>query len=316
MVLITGLLLTGCEGLLTGEDGTGELALFIADAPGDVSEVNVTLEEVRAIREDEGETTITDFDGETKEVDLLELQFAEELLGEQVLPAGDYKQIRLIVAADEEGQQTERGQSYVVYEDEEGNTTEENIFIPSGMQTGLKINYDFTIEEGIIKQLLLDIDVDKMLHEAGESGKIILAPTAIRVIDLVSTGSIEGRVVVGEDEEDDYQSIDNENYEILVELWEGTREDEEDPITSTTAILEEDEITEKAPGSYLLRGLDPGQYTVGTRVVEYDEEGNISTVDEYTTDQIEEEVEVTEGEITVAEDLELIKDSDEENNDD
>ncbi|MGM0411518.1 MAG: DUF4382 domain-containing protein, partial [Bacillota bacterium] len=144
--------LAGCESLPGNfsSDGSGELRMSIADKPvNDVKEVNVVLEKVEVHNEEEGWITLNEFDVENGEgkFDLLKLRFDEELLGQEEMPAGKYDQIRLIVAADEEdkgknGSNNYSGQSHVVYEEDD---SKEGIFIPSGTQTGLKINHEFII---------------------------------------------------------------------------------------------------------------------------------------------------------------------------
>ena len=304
MVLITGLLLTGCEGLLTGEDGTGELALFIADAPvNEIDEVNVTLDSVEVNREGESWKTIQDFSDEDngrKTFNLLDLRFDEELLGQEMLPTGNYTQIRLIVVAneDKENSSAEIGESYVSFKDDEKDDI--NLFIPSGEQTGLKIHHDFLIEEDIITRLLLDNDVREILNTKPENADrgYILRPTAIEVIDKNVSGEIEGQVV-------DQNEEAITDYDVVVEAL-----DENDELVTDT-VASTDEENDKPAGSFRLRGLDEeGTYSVDA-YIEDDEGDIIFEAEERITD-----IEVEAGEVTELEDKLIIDLSDEENNDD
>jgi len=238
-------------------DGYGELVLNIADKPlNNVEQVLVTIDEVRVNRDDEWET-INNFsdDGGEKEFDLMTLRFKEALLGQERLPAGEYNQIRLVVAADENtGDPKEAGKSKVVYND----GSEDNIFIPSGQQSGLKINHDFIVQEGAITELLIDVNVANLLNEAGNSGNIILGPTSIKIFDEVLMGSIQGVVLDGT--QDPETAVTNQD--VVVEAYLQEEAINEDNIVySTTASIKEDENGEKA-GSFLLRGLIEGNYKI------------------------------------------------------
>ena len=81
-ILTLVLVVTGCSS--TSDDdlttsGDDNFMLSLADAPvNNIKEVNVTLKEVKVIREKNGEEikeTITDFNGGEKTFDLLNLRF-------------------------------------------------------------------------------------------------------------------------------------------------------------------------------------------------------------------------------------------------
>ncbi len=284
--------LAGCDSIGLNS-GTGELVMYLADAPvNDVREVNVTLKEVQVCREVDGEEfweTINDFADQGGEAtfDLLTLRFDEVLLGQATLPAGIYNQIRLIVAADEEDSNpTTSGKSYIVYEDDEKT---DDIFIPSGQQSGLKITGEFTIEEGSITRLLLDVDVREFLHAAGNSSKIILHPTAIKVINKVVSGNIEGMVFVDMDwdgtVDTDGDGLSDEvmtlnDYDVVIEAYDNT-----DTLVGST-IATNELVDGREIGSYLIRGLIEGEYTIRAKVMGENDDGNL---EEVTTYQLQEE---------------------------
>jgi hypothetical protein len=111
--------------------------------------------------------------------DLLLLQNgASAVLGDTSLPAGKYTQIRLIV----------EDSNYVI-----DNGIKHHLTIPSGNQTGIKLNHSFEIESGKLYQLYLDFNVDKSINITG-NGQYKLKPT-IRVIPVVISGSISGQVL-------------------------------------------------------------------------------------------------------------------------
>ena len=93
---------------------------------------------------------------------------ANAVLGDTSLSAGKYTQILLIV---EDG-------SYVV-----DGGVKNNLIIPSGSQSGIKLNHSFDIEGGNLYEFYLDFNVDKSIIITG-NGQYKLKPV-IRVIPLL-----------------------------------------------------------------------------------------------------------------------------------
>ena len=91
--------------------------------------------------------------------DLLELQGGvTAALGDAEIPAGTYSQLRLVLS----------DASVVV----DGETFE--LTVPSGEQSGLKLNFDFVVESGKTYQMLLDFDAQSSIKKAGP--KYLLTP--------------------------------------------------------------------------------------------------------------------------------------------
>ena len=294
-ILTLVLVVAGCsttsDDNLTSND-EGQLALSVADAPvNDVESVYVTFKAVEVHNAEEDEwKVVNDFadEGGEKEFDLLELRFDDALLGQKQLPTGTYDQIRLIVAASENGNKgngPDGGQSYVEFKD--GSTT--NLFIPSGTQTGLKIPHEFTIEEGVITRLVADISVKEIMHSAGQSGKIILNPTqAIDIIPTVISGNVSGRVfadVDGDgtfDEEEDGnldEVLTTADYDVTVEAYQGGELVKSTVATSENLDTNDDGTIDKQAGSYLLRGLEQGDYTIKAKVMKENTDGDMVEVE-------------------------------------
>lgn len=182
------LVAAGCNfqggGNIAGSGGSGKASLFLTDAASnDLKEVNVTITEVQANRDGAWETLNTFPDGYP--VNLLDLRFDEALLGTASLPAGAYTQLRLIVDDGAVAKSNVVDQTDTVWP----------LKVPSGAQTGLKINHDFTVPAGGTVALVLDVNVLDFVHKAGNSGKYIINPTAVRVVDKVVTGALAGRVL-------------------------------------------------------------------------------------------------------------------------
>ena len=176
-----------------GDGGTGTLGIGLTDNPGDYDHVFVTIKEVQVKQglNDEESGWLPAF-SVNQTFDLLELQngvIAD--LGLTELEAGEYNQIRLIL--DSEPISPHHFANYVVIQgaeeeeyiigQEEGNfyTTQE-LKVPSGLQTGIKIVQGFTIEASGYTELILDFDAKKSIVQAGKSGMWLLKPT-IKVLE-------------------------------------------------------------------------------------------------------------------------------------
>lgn len=294
LFLLAGLFFAGCE-LSTIPDselsGTGTLEVRLHDAPGDFDEVNIFVERVEVKRqsesgngeennEDNGENG-NEENGEENEngdnddewivisepgqsYNLLELTNGiYEVLGQVELEAGFYNQIRLIVS---------RENNNVVI-----NGEEHAMFVPSGEQTGVKLNVHTEIENGSEIVVMIDFDAKRSVVKRGMGNAptpYLLKPV-IRASIIDSVGSIAGTVVPVESRS-------------IVYAISG-----EDTLSTTYANLES--------GQFKLMGLHEGFYTVS---VDPREEG-------YTGTDIE-DVEVQVGEITDLGEIDLEAENGEE----
>jgi hypothetical protein len=135
-----------------GDDGSNGLAhvdVHITDAPGDFESVYVTISRIDVSTADDSWVTLSDL---PQRLDLLTLQNdATALLGGADLVAGSYGQLRLIVDA----------ASVVV------GGVEEPLEIASGAETGIKIDLDGDVVEGMTYALVLDYDAAKSVKSTG-----------------------------------------------------------------------------------------------------------------------------------------------------
>ncbi len=159
--------------------GTGGMQVFLIDAPGDYEQVNVQVIEV-SVHAD-GEDSISGWHTiavDTTEVNLLELTDGNyAVLADSTLPAGQYSQVRLLLG---------EGNNVVV----DGEVHE--LTVPSGSQTGLKLNHPFTIEDGMTYAVTLDFDAERSVLRTG-NGTYKLKPV-IRLIVNEHGGSLHGVV--------------------------------------------------------------------------------------------------------------------------
>jgi hypothetical protein len=187
VVLLSGLI-TGCGGGGSGSGSgsrTGTLQVAIVDAPAlDVASFDVTISKVQAhvidpnnandnddshfVTLTEGAQTINLYPGTVK---------VEKLLGSARLPAGRYSQVRLFVTGAEVTNKA--GQTFPVT-------------VPSGAQTGIKVNVGYTISPGDITSVLLDFNIARSLVQQG-NGNYRLQPVIKGVVKVLS-GTITGTV--------------------------------------------------------------------------------------------------------------------------
>lgn len=159
---------------------TARLRLFLTDAPGDYDAVNIDVQDVMIKVTSESDSGWESLSGINVGVyDLLELTGGlNVLLADNELPAGELKQVRLVL-----------GPNNTVVIDGEAYPLD----TPSAMQSGLKVQVNQTLEAGYTYDIVLDFDVDASIVEAGASGKRNLKPV-IRASAIAITGIIAGTV--------------------------------------------------------------------------------------------------------------------------
>lgn len=159
----------------TSSTGTFEVRLH--DAPGDYQELWVDIQRVEVNNSnDEGSGWVT-ISEPGQRYDILTLtNGASELLGSAELEEGTYQQIRLILGDN----------NTLVYNDEELPVT-----VPSGSQSGLKLNINATIEGDVVYTLWLDFHADRSIVRTGQGNNFLLKPV-IRAYAQAETGIIAG----------------------------------------------------------------------------------------------------------------------------
>lgn len=187
--------------------GKGTLNIYLTDAPGDYSEVNIKISKIEghiAIEGEEGEegeegswVILKEWD-EDLLVDLIKLEDVSILLVSLELEPNKYTQLRLFLKSDEEED------AWVVLEGSEGPegaTLTEPLEIPSVYQTGIKLNHPFEIIAGMVTKLTIDFDAKKSVIKTG-NGKYKLKPVISMLVETYSEeeelseglGSVSGTV--------------------------------------------------------------------------------------------------------------------------
>lgn len=175
------ILFTGCSNdNTTGpSSGNGHLKISMVDSPAEFDEVNIVVTRVEVHIAGDSSSNWMIVNPVPHTYDLLQLRNgASTVIGDTFLTAGHYTQIRLIIG----------DSSNVVV-----NGIPFPLTIPSGQQTGIKLNHEFDIEPGNLYELLLDFDADRSIHITG-NGQYMLNPV-IRVTAVITSGSISGQVL-------------------------------------------------------------------------------------------------------------------------
>lgn len=187
--------LAGCGG---GDDGggtqTGTLHVAMTDAPScGFDHVYVTVSQVRvnananAADNDGGWSTVSL--ATPQKIDLLSLTngvLAD--LGQTALPAGQYQQVRLVLA---QNQGNTLANSVVPT-----GGTEQALATPSATQSGYKIIQPFTVQPNTLVDLVLDFNACKSIVQRG-NGSYALKPV-VTAIPTVVSGAISGYVAAAE----------------------------------------------------------------------------------------------------------------------
>lgn len=221
MKRIAGFLLLSVFWLACSDDQqTARLEVRLTDAPGDYEEVNIDIQSVEVHTEggdqNSGWRTL---DVESGVYNILELTNGlDTLLATAELPAGRISQIRLIL-----------GDENTV---KVGGETKA-LSTPSAQQSGLKLNLQADLTEGITYTITLDFDAARSIVAKG-NGTYSLKPV-IRAIETATSGSIKGTVEPAESAPAVFAIIG----------------------TDTVATAYTDEM-----GKFMLRSLPAGSYTV------------------------------------------------------
>lgn len=199
VIASTMLALGACSGGDGGDDSgdsinTAKFSLNITDAPVDNATAVVVEFTGVTLKPAEGEDIVFEFDDpatpevEVESIDLLALQgtLSQPLLTETEIPEGEYTQIRLHVNAEFDGTLD----SYIDLSD--GST--EELRVPSGSQSGLKLNTPFTVDADTADAVYtIDFDLRKsVVNPPGQPGHL-LKPT-MRLVQNLDIGSISGTV--------------------------------------------------------------------------------------------------------------------------
>jgi len=166
---------------------------YLVDAPADFDEVWVEVIALRVKADDNDQDSANDPGNDAEDSSWIEIPYEEgsryvnllnltgensQLLGSKDFPAGEIKELRLVLGDD----------NYVV---NDGKRTD--LKTPSAQQSGLKIKVDKAMEGGKSYDIVIDFDVEKSIIVAGNSGNIILKPV-LRAYVAEATSGVVGQI--------------------------------------------------------------------------------------------------------------------------
>jgi len=174
--------LTACGG---GAVGTGELKVSVADAPIDGANAVVVKFTGVEVKPKQGPARSFDL-VIPQQVDLLATAngTAFVLLPGVTLDAGEYEFIRLKVVSDRN-----TTDSYIDLRD----GSRAPLFVPSGSESGLKLNNGFVVPEGGLMAVIVDFDLRRSIVKPQGQEAYTLKPV-LRLVDESRIGLISGSI--------------------------------------------------------------------------------------------------------------------------
>lgn len=252
--LSAGVAACGGSSSSSDSEATGTVSFGITDAPAtNLSNVTVAFTEIR-LKPVDGDWVSFPLEG-FETVNMLDLQggISEPLITDEEVPAGEYSQIRLIVDTEN---------SFVTRSDT--GDTEYSLAVPSGEQSGLKLQGDFVVAADTSTSFTIDFDVRKAVvdPQGGALADFMLRP-ALRLVNNLEVGSIAG--AVDESTIIQVQCADNDpTFDGMVYVYQGSDAttgdlgSENEPVLTAPVAFD----GEASEYNYTAAFLVEGEYTV------------------------------------------------------
>ena len=194
---VSAFILSACgggssDGSSDATSGSGTLSLNITDAPIDSADKVVVTFSGVSIKPQSGaafDIELVDGNGNpmVKSIDLLSQQgpSSEPILINHTLDAGHYNWMRLKVVASQNSTD-----SYIVLD----NGSQHPLYIPSGDETGLKLNRGFDVTDGGAVTFTIDFDLRKSVVEPGNNSQAYKLKPSLRMVNNNNVGHISGLI--------------------------------------------------------------------------------------------------------------------------
>jgi hypothetical protein len=219
-IAFSGLVFTSCSKSISSEKA--RLQVFLTDDPGDYQAVYIDVKDVMInVTGDStsGWQSLANVNRGT--YDLLTLvNDRDTLLANADIPSGKLHQLRLVLGTE----------NFVKV-----NNQMIKLETPSAQQSGLKLNVQQNISNGLLYKIILDFDVAKSINKTGNN-KYILKPVIRTVFESIG-GSIKGNVTPYD-------------FQTAVLVFRGPN----DTVASTYSGL--------SNGGYWVKGLEAGTYSL------------------------------------------------------
>jgi hypothetical protein len=185
----------------TTSTNSGALKMYLTDKASDeFSSAWLSIKEVRVVPEgmenaDEQQLPLVASYPTPLTVNVLSLKFLLQALTNASIPAGNYSQIRLVLA---DNQNEANPANYVILASDPTGT-KVPLKTPSGQESGLKIKCNFTVTAGSNVEIVVDFDPNTAIVPTDQGYSI--KPAGIRVVEVqtLSTapafGSITGTLM-------------------------------------------------------------------------------------------------------------------------
>ena len=186
-LVAAGLAACGGGGSSGAQQGTLKLAMTDAPACG-YDHVYVTVTKIRVHQSADAGTNDAGWSElaiAPRRIDLLGLTNGVlQELGSLPLPAGNYQQVRLVLADNPSNPTPSHPLANALVPS--GSTSEIALTTPSGQQSGFKLKANFDVTGGQVADMVLDFDACKSVVKAGNSGNYNLKPV-VAVIRRLTT---------------------------------------------------------------------------------------------------------------------------------
>jgi len=181
-VIALTIFLIACDGSSSSSSSaasSGQFTLDITDGPVDNASKVVIAFTAIEVKPKSGPAQTIHFNN-TKNIDLLDYQGANfiSLLNKRDLETGDYNWLRLII---------DDSETYIRIDGQQ-----HELDIPSGSESGLKLNSGFTIDEGTETHIVIDFELRHSVYQTG-NGNYKMKPV-IRQVNPIKADTLRGVV--------------------------------------------------------------------------------------------------------------------------
>jgi Domain of unknown function (DUF4382) len=201
LVTAAALGLAGCDSDSGpgGPSGNTRVLVHLTDAPGDVLEAVVTIDQIY-LQGTNGKVVLSDA---AQTEDLVQLNNTTQIVADEEVPAGQYDELRFVISGGYVKVETATGSEIFASSPDyaglpAGATVTGDLQMPSFGSSGLKVKFDGPIDvAGTETAFVVDFDVAQSFgHAAGQGKKWVMHPV-VKGAELTAAGSVKATLVLG-----------------------------------------------------------------------------------------------------------------------